>query len=224
MPPSRTPPRHHIASCDLIVAADRLVVAGYTGRDAAAVQHHIDELAAIGVPAPETVPAFYDLDPSLLTTAYAIQTGAATTSGEVEPVLIRSHGHYYLTVGSDHTDRELEREGIQQSKAACPKPVAPGAIDLGENLDTLDFDAILARSWVDGELYQEGPLVSLLPIREVADSWDRLGLPSTTLVLFGGTLPLLNGTFRYGHTWRIRLDVPDHESLDHTYHVTHRSN
>ena len=27
-----------------------------------------------------------------------------------------------------------------------------------------------------------------------------------------------------GHTWRIRLDVPDHVSLDHTYHVTHRSN
>jgi hypothetical protein len=34
------------------------VVAGYTGRDAAAVQHHIDELAAIGVAPPPSVPMF----------------------------------------------------------------------------------------------------------------------------------------------------------------------
>jgi len=36
-----------------------LVIAGWTGRDPAAVQHHIDELAALGVPAPSTVPLFY---------------------------------------------------------------------------------------------------------------------------------------------------------------------
>ena len=34
----------------------RLVVAGWTGRDEAAVRHHIDELAALGVPAPSKSP------------------------------------------------------------------------------------------------------------------------------------------------------------------------
>ena len=39
--------------------ARRLVIAGWTGRDAAAIAHHIEELAALGVPAPSAVPLFY---------------------------------------------------------------------------------------------------------------------------------------------------------------------
>ncbi|MEO9527100.1 MAG: DUF2848 family protein, partial [Roseibium sp.] len=38
---------------------DRLIVAGWTGRDRAAVDHHIEELAAIGVPTPSSVPLYY---------------------------------------------------------------------------------------------------------------------------------------------------------------------
>ena len=48
-----------------------LVVAGYTGRDEASVKKHIDELAAIGVAPPETVPAFYELPASLATQVFA---------------------------------------------------------------------------------------------------------------------------------------------------------
>ena len=33
-----------------------LIVAGWTGRDRAKVQHHIEELALLGVPAPSTTP------------------------------------------------------------------------------------------------------------------------------------------------------------------------
>ncbi len=36
-----------------------LVIAGWTGRDAATVEHHIAELEAIGVARPRTVPCFY---------------------------------------------------------------------------------------------------------------------------------------------------------------------
>ena len=43
----------------LALDPDRLVVAGWTGRDAAAVEHHIEELAALGVARPSTVPVFY---------------------------------------------------------------------------------------------------------------------------------------------------------------------
>ena len=36
------------------VEPDAVIVAGYTGRDRELVQHHIDELAAIGIPPPAT--------------------------------------------------------------------------------------------------------------------------------------------------------------------------
>ena len=38
---------------------DVVIVAGYTGRDRELVQHHIDELAAIGVPPPGRFPAYW---------------------------------------------------------------------------------------------------------------------------------------------------------------------
>ena len=41
------------------VPIDNCVVAGWTGRDKAALDHHIEELAAIGVPGPSTVPLYY---------------------------------------------------------------------------------------------------------------------------------------------------------------------
>ena len=40
------------------VRVDTLVIAGWTERDPAAVQAHIDELTALGVGPPATVPVF----------------------------------------------------------------------------------------------------------------------------------------------------------------------
>ena len=36
-----------------------LIVAGWAWRDLAAIEHHIEELAAIGVPRPTSVPLYY---------------------------------------------------------------------------------------------------------------------------------------------------------------------
>lgn len=210
---------------DVELAPTHLVVAGYTGRDQAAVRHHIDELAAIGVPEPETVPAFYPLDVDLLTTDGHVEVDGTATSGEVEPVLIRANGTYYLTLGSDHTDREKETVGIQLSKALCPKPIASTVLVLGDPPALVDWDSIVVRSWVDGEPYQEGSLASMLPITQVLGEWDQIsGGTNTALVIFGGTTPLLDGTFRYGRDWRMQLDVPDHDPIELTYTVSVRSN
>src|SRR5258706_16458621 len=46
-----------------------LVIAGWTGRDKAAVEHHIAELAAIGVKRPRSTPCFYRLGADLLPAA-----------------------------------------------------------------------------------------------------------------------------------------------------------
>src|SRR3954454_6515463 len=108
-----------------------LVVAGYTGRD---------ELAAIGVPPPDSVPAFYELDASLATQERQVPVAGSNTSGEVEPVLVRSSGRLYLTVGSNHPGRDIERSSVADSKAACPKPLSTTLVALGE-ARSLDWDA-----------------------------------------------------------------------------------
>lgn len=210
------------------LVSPRLIIAGYTGRDAAVVAKHIDELAAIGVSPPATVPAFYDLDPGLLTTDPVIEIDGAATSGEVEPVLIRHYGAYYLGVGSDHTDRDLERIDIATSKAACPKPLSPQVTALALDLNALDrvlsWDAITVDSHVDGRKYQHGSLVALrTPADLLVRLTDALGEIGGDLVVFAGTLPLLDGQFRSGTWWQLSLTAAPGIVLTHSYEVKRKS-
>src|SRR5690606_41751244 len=96
----------------------QLVIAGYTARDHDALRAHVNELAAIGIPAPESVPSFSPTPAGLLTHSAEITVAGARTSGEAEPVLVRHDGRLYLTVGSDHTDRDLQRAS-QIGRASC---------------------------------------------------------------------------------------------------------
>lgn len=207
----------------LPVRPARLVVAGYTARDEEAVARHIDELAAIGVPPPPAVPMFYELDPALLNTGGLVEVPGPATSGEVEPVLVRHEGTYFLGVGSDHTDRELERSDIAAAKAACPKPVGGGVLEIGSDLSFPDWDAIEARSEVDGRPYQAGAVSSL---RHPADLVERMiatiGDMAGDLVMFCGTLPLLGGTFVHGDTWSLSLSLPAGPRLTHFYTTRRR--
>lgn len=200
------------------------VVAGYTGRDTAAVQHHIDELAAIGVAPPPEVPMFYPVD------AEAVNSDAeypdppeALTSGEIEPVYIRHAGVYYLGVGSDHTDRDLERTDVGDSKRACPKPVGRTVVRVGSasDLAALDLDPAVARCVVDGVAYQEGRLDGLRTPADVTSRLiDRLGLEDDEdFVCLGGTLPLLDGGFRAGREWHVEIELADGTRLTHDYRM-----
>jgi len=56
-----------------LATVKKLVVAGWTGRDTAALNAHIKELADIGVAPPKSVPIFYRNSVSLLTTAPQIK-------------------------------------------------------------------------------------------------------------------------------------------------------
>jgi hypothetical protein len=40
------------------ISANHLVIAGWTGRETAGLQHHIDDLKALGVKPPSSVPSF----------------------------------------------------------------------------------------------------------------------------------------------------------------------
>ena len=65
---------------------DAFTIAGYTGRDRAMVQKHIDELEREGIAPPPEVPMWYVMPPEILTTAATIEVTSPQSCGEVEPV------------------------------------------------------------------------------------------------------------------------------------------
>ena len=170
---------------------EKLIVAGWTGRDRAKVDHHIEELAAIGVPAPSTVPLYYQCAPYLLTQKPEIQVLGTETSGEAEPFILKLDGKIWLGLASDHTDRALEAHSVAASKQICAKPVAEDLWLLDTVSDHLD--EIELRSWIfeDGEWqpYQEGTLSEILPLQVLIDG---AGLTDGTAMLCG-TLPAIGG-------------------------------
>ncbi len=104
------------------LAVKDLVIAGWTGRDTEALEAHIAELEAIGVPRPPSVPCFYRVSAGLLTTSDEIQASGPDSSGEVEFVLYGSDQGMLIGVGSDHTDRRVETYDVTVSKQMCLKP------------------------------------------------------------------------------------------------------
>lgn len=198
---------------------ERLVIAGYTGRDRIEVQRHVDELAEHGVPAPETVPAYYELPPALLTFDGQIAVSSAESSGEAEPVLFCVDGRWYVGVGSDHTARDVERTSIPASKASCRKPVSREVVAFDELTDR--WDELILRSASDGRPYQEGRLGQLLPPPELVAGYGRAtGNPAEGLVLFCGTVPVLAGAFRYGESFEAELADGERTLLACTYRIT----
>ena len=111
----------------LSVVPTALVVAGWTGRDAAAIEHHIEELAALGVPRPSCVPLYYRVSLQLLSQATSVEVLGDHSSGEAEPLLFFSRGEWWLSVASDHTDRQVEGYSVAVSKQMCAKPLAETA-------------------------------------------------------------------------------------------------
>ena len=171
---------------------ERCVVAGWTGRDATKVQHHIDELAAIGVPPPSRTPLPYEVAPSLLIQGRAIHCVGADSSGEAEPAILFRGGRRYLTLASDHTDRALEGHSVALSKQVCAKPIAREAWPM-ESIG--DAEALELRSWVaegGGWVpYQDGTLAAMLPLDEIVAASGLDG--SVDAVLLCGTLPAIGG-------------------------------
>jgi hypothetical protein len=184
---------------------DRLIVAGWTGRDRAAVDHHIEELAAIGVPAPSSVPLYYQCAPALLTQEATISVLGDQSSGEAEPFLLKLDGRIWLGLASDHTDRSLETYSVAWSKQASAKPVADtlwSFEDVAGHLDDLKL-----KSWIreDGDwaAYQDGTLASILPLAQLIDGAD---LRNGTAMLCG-TLPAIGGV-RPSADFRMKLEDP----------------
>jgi hypothetical protein len=186
-----------------------LVVAGWTGTDEKGLLHHIEELAAIGVPRPSSVPVFYRNAVSNVMQVDRLQVLGPDTSGEVEPVVLAMDDGLWLTVGSDHTDRKAEAMGIALSKQLCAKVLATSAWRLDDVAARWESLVVRSHATIDGKrvLYQEGSLKSL---RHPADLIARYGggdvLPAGT-VMMGGTMSAIGG-IRPASRFEMELEDP----------------
>jgi 4-hydroxyphenylacetate 3-monooxygenase len=181
---------------------EAFTIAGYTGRDRAMVQKHIDELAREGIAPPPEVPMWYEMPTANLTTADTIAVTSPQSCGEVEPILIGVNGRLYLGIGSDHTARDVEREDIATSKRVCPKPLGRTLVRISELDET--FDALKLESWIDGEPYQSGSVAQIMPLRLLLAGFRERTLASS-FVLSCGTVPLLTHGFRFGSKFSAKI-------------------
>lgn len=199
-----------------------VVIAGWTGRDADAVERHVAELEALGVARPPSVPCFYRVGVENLTTADSVQFLGEASSGEVEFVLVGTRNGMLVTVGSDHTDREVERRSVARSKQICAKPVSCRAWRHDDVAD--HFDELRLRAWIgrgdSRELYQDGRAAEMRPPSELVGLWldGREALPPGT-AMFGGTLAAIGGV-RPSDRFEMELHDPVLDrSLRHGYSI-----
>lgn len=199
-----------------------LIVAGWAGRDMAAIEHHIEELAAIGVPRPSSVPLYYRIAENQLTQGERVQALGGDSSGEVETFVFAADGEMYVSIASDHTDRKLERVSVAMSKQVCVKPVADKAWRL---VDVAGYwDELIIRSWIveNGEqvLYQEGPLASLRTPQElIAGYTGGAAMLPEGAGMTCGTVGAIGG-IRAAAEFTMELHDPRRQrSLRHRYHV-----
>ena len=194
-----------------------LVIAGWAGRDAAAVQHHIAELAAIGVAPPRETPLFYRVAASLLTQAPRLDFAGDGSTGEAEAVFLRLEQGDFIAVGSDHTDRRLEAAGVTWSKQACAKPLSRQVFrweDVRGRWDSLRLSSRIRRggAWLD---YQGGTVAAL---RHPDDLLARHPLPVGG-AMFLGTLAT-HGAIAWAEEFAARLEDPQGGAIECRYAMT----
>ncbi len=198
----------------------RMFNAGWAGNDPEAVQHHIDELAELGVPAPKHVPTLFALGNFLLTTSESIQVHGEETSGEVEYVLLWHKGELLVTVGSDHSDRKLEVHSIPKAKNMCLNVMAKDVWpyeEVEEHFADLELSCFVTRQGQTSP-YQQGRCRTLLqPSYWIDDVLGRAGGLTDGLVFFSGTIGTVQGLV-VGERYELSMQDPVlHRTLSHQY-------
>ena len=207
------------------VAIGQAIIAGWTGRDAAAVEKHIQELEAIGVKRPAATPIFYRVAAARLTTEGSIETLGAHSSGEVEFVLLQTEGRLWVGTGSDHTDREVEAYGVSVSKQMCEKPIAP--LFWAYDDVAAHWDQLMLRSFAveagQRTPYQEGFVSAMRRPDDLIGRFSEGSLADGTL-MFCGTLAVEGGV-RSAPRFEFELEDPLlKRKIAHGYDVVSLSN
>ena len=190
---------------------ERMINAGYVGRDRQAVVDHIEELSKEGVPPPPSVPMIFPVLCHNITTADKIEVVGRKTSGEVEFALLLNSGGVFVAVGSDHTDRDIEKHSIIKSKQVCPNVISKQVWnydDVKSGWDDLILQSKVKKA--DGGeiiLYQKAPLESIISATELMELVKSKMIDDMAdgLVIFSGTLPVLTNEIIYGSYFRCEL-------------------
>jgi hypothetical protein len=198
-------------------ALRRLIIAGFTEKDPT---RHVEELRRQGIAPPPKLPVFFEMEPGWLTTDAEFTLPSHSCCGEAEAVLLmRSNSlkDALITVGSDITDRKLEKTSIAQAKLMV-KPISTNAWGYSDVANV--WERLRLRSWIgEGrEAYQDGSLESFLPLELIMSrAREALSVSLEESAIFLGTLPLGPGGFRYDEHFRCELAKPDGETLTCAY-------
>ena len=199
----------------------RLYNLGSATREASVAVHHQEEVARAGVTIALHVsaPRIYPIDTFAMTTEDSIGVHGLRTSGEVEIVLVMTD-RLYVGVGSDHTDRDLERGSIVWSKQVNPNILAPTLWDFEEIAG--HWDDCVMRSRVDGRLYQDVGVNAFLSPQDILKIMkERVpGLPARDFVIFCSTIVALDKEIGFGQRWQFEMEDPVlSRKISHTYQV-----
>jgi hypothetical protein len=203
------------------VRIDQLVIAGWTGRDKAAVEKHIAELAALGVKRPPTTPVFYRAAAARLTLDDEIEVLGEASSGEVEFILLQHGGRLWVGTGSDHTDRQVETYSVSVSKQMCDKPIAA---DFWHYDDVAPhWDRLLLRAHISengGRVpYQAGSVAAMLDPKELIAQFTNNARLADGTMMFCGTLAAQGGV-RASEVFEYELEDPVlGRKIGHRYRV-----
>lgn len=184
---------------------EKLIVVGFAGKDIAKTMEHIKELEAEGIRCPKSVPVVYQCSKNILTQEAVIDVIAEKTSGEVEYLILVHEGKYYIGIGSDHTDRDLEAVSIHKSKQVCLKPFAADFWSYEEIKDHFGEIKLVSQQVVEGKVieYQSGSTGDLLPLEQIIASIEK-ELSVEDSLIYTGTVPLKDG-FKFGETFSCKL-------------------
>lgn len=202
----------------------KLVNAARSARDTETVIKHMEELRKTGIAVSDEFPIFYPKTSDKLTTndRFEVLPGSKT-SGEVEFVLLLDKDNIYVTVGSDHTDRELQKTNLLAAKQIYYNVIAPKVWNYEQVKG--HWDSIIMRSWVEDngqrQLYQEGTAGEIMkPEKIIEEVKHRVTGDLNGMVIFSGTLPTLSGELSYSSQFDIEL-IDEHtgRAIKHTYFV-----
>lgn len=212
----------HTGNQNLQVDIQQLVIAGWAGRNRDAIEHHIEELAAIGVPRPSAVPLYYRVAANQLTQSEQVQVVGSESSGEAEVFVFSVAGEQYLSIASDHTDRKLESHSVALSKQLCIKPVARSAwrvADVAGHWDELQLRSRIVEGSAD-VLYQDGTLASLRTPADLIKGYSTTGELSEGTGMLCGTVAVIGG-IRPAKVFEMELRDPrSGRSIVHRYTQT----
>jgi len=204
------------------INVERLIIAGWAGRNIEAIEEHIKELEELGVKRPNSVPCFYQVSTDLLTTENNIQVIEQNSSGEVECVLINSDYGLLIAIGSDHTDRKVESYNVAVSKQVCAKPLSSDAWLYSDVQN--HWDDLIMRSYriINGEkeLYQQGSTQNLLNLPDLIQKLTHTQEFPKNHAMFCGTQAVLT-QIAHGDEFILELHDPIlNRTLTHHYTVT----